>query len=238
MLTSVATRRPLGLVAVAALGLVAQAGAQESRVDYQRRVPDAVVKAAGRPGSPDSFARALAHLAIPAVVITGALPPVGGPVAFDPSEPSGGFSLIVAMNRFRESHPNYAVNDAEGTVVLTPLRSKCLAPMDRLVDLKSRGKVHEVLFALARVLDPSLPDVPPAIVSGGGSRGSPDLLHRLITIDSAGKSVLATLAALARRSPGVVWGVREESALQEREGRCVLILLAADSVLTTSYEVR
>jgi hypothetical protein len=110
-----------------------------------------------------------------------------------------------------------------------------------VISLKSRGRISDVLFQLARTIDPSLPDVPPGVVQGGPPGNGSTAWFRTIEIDSRSETVLGTLATLAAASPGVVWGVKEQSAKASPGAarlRCTLTLLTGESTLATSYDLK
>jgi hypothetical protein len=235
------TRRLVSLLGIVLVSLAAVLHAQRSPLQLGQRVPDFVVAAAERPGSPDSFVRALAHLSIPVVAVIGSQPSIGREVTLGSDKRSGDRSLSWALNRFEKRHLPYSVSSADGVVVVMPVRLGCRAVLDRVITLRSRGPAFKVIFDLARSLDPSLPDIPPGIVQGGGADVGPSVFERSLEVNLSGRTVLDAMTELAARSPGLVWAVRETSSDPGKMGaatKCTLTLLAGTHTLWTSYELK
>jgi hypothetical protein len=204
-------------------------------------MPQFVVQAAERPGSPDSFVRALAHASVPVVAVMGMQPSVGNPIAWDQGVMPDAKPLSWAMARFKERHPSYSVKEEEGVVVVMPVEPECSNAFGRIVSVRSKGPAVAVLYDIARAVDPALPNVPPGIVFSGASKRDASAFRQAVSLDSSGQTVLENMVELAAKTPGLVWAIREKSTTPWKMGgaiTCELVLLAGTSTLVTSYTIK
>lgn len=206
----------------------------------RQHIPDRVMAAAGRRGSPEGFVRALAALHVPAGLVLRQY--VGSsPESSDLHRPLGTHVLSDAIEEFRREHPDHLVEDRETGIFIAPESSGCVAPLDRPISLEQDGPLPFVLWQVFKLVDPATPQIPPSIVGGGiglNARGGPDPFTQPVRVRARNESLRATLMDLSRQARGVVWGIRETPGRDAAPSICTLTLLSADQTVFTSYRVQ
>jgi hypothetical protein len=137
--------------------------------------------------------------------------------------------------RFLRARPDYEVEHGTSSVFIAASTSTCATRLRRVVGpINIVGKLFEGVFQLARLGDPSLPNVPPGLV-GSGIIQEPSRFAVPVTLRLDASPLKNAFGELVRQSPGVVWFVREE--LAQSPVRCVIGYLDEQSTVHTSYNI-
>lgn len=240
MLISRTTHVSLCALALACLTVAPSRTQETGAWDRAQYVPESVMAASARPGPPEQLAHALAMLGVPAGFILGKAHEGGEAVPLNLSAPLGTHRLSDALASFRAGHPDYRVDDDDGGLFIAPVTSACAQSLQRTVDVQQAGRLNEVLFAVARTVDASLPDVPAGLVIGGGSPPPAEmrLLRRPVNLVAKQAVLRSVLMDLSRQVRGVVWGIREDAGNDAAPPSCIVTLMTANVTLNTSYDFR
>jgi hypothetical protein len=131
----------------------------------------------------------------------------------------------------------FKVSQLEGTVsIVSPAATVCQAALRRPLSSRTiSGTPSEVVFELAKEVDPSLASLPPPGVVGGDVTAA-SALGQFVALQLDGTSLQGGLDGMISRSNGIGWFAREECE-QPNDCRCWLGLITGNGIVVTSYDI-
>lgn len=230
---------PGRLFAFAAIGLTGLLGA--SPLSNQLRSLPVQEREDGATQSLPGFARQLAAARIPAgfVVRRSEIFATGRRTPRTAQGQTRSRTLGEVMTAFEERHPDYRGVEAHGGLLVGPrTNSPCMVALEQPVfGIRFKGPAYAAFFELARRIRTDLPDVPPGLVSGGGSGRGHEILKANIVLDISRASVGEVLFEIVRQAPGLVWAAVEESDKNRTGTRCMMLWYFDGGTAFTSYDI-
>jgi hypothetical protein len=222
-----------GVVGSCALALLTLSVQPTGDRDAFQQVAAQAVEAAK--GSVRDFAHALASLHVPGGVVARRRDwRQPRRVVVPPGEL--GSSLGVLAAAFERRHPDYALKEEEGGVVVAPKGSICEARMSQeRVTLAYAGPLNQAVHRLFREVVPSLPDFPPSIVGTGDLSVNEMLVFEApVAVDLHNVTLVEGLNALSQQVPGFVWAVEEHTGVPGAT-TCTVEMVGKEATVQTSY---